>query len=133
MAYRTPTDDDKLDEALEDSFPASDAPSNTVATGAHLDVEPGSSEVAVRDNREARRFEAVVDGQVAFMTYERRPDAIVFVHTEVPERFRRRGIGTQLVKAGIASARAEGLRLVAQCPFVRAYLRRHPGGDASAH
>jgi predicted GNAT family acetyltransferase len=131
MTSRTPTEDDKLDEALEDSFPASDAPANTVATGAHLDVELApTSEVAVRDHREANRFEAAVDGQVAFMTYERRPDEIVFVHTEVPESFRRRGIGTQLVKAGIAAARAEGLRVVARCPFVRAYLRRQPGGDA---
>jgi hypothetical protein len=31
-----------------------------------------------------------------------------------------------LVKAAIDSARAEGLRIIAVCPFVRAYLRRHP-------
>lgn len=131
MTSRTPTDDDKLDEALGDSFPASDAPANTVATGAHLGVEPApTSDITVRDHREANRFETMVDGQVAFMSYERRPGAIVFVHTEVPEAFRRRGIGTQLVKAGIAAASAEGLRLVAQCPFVRAYLRRH---DTSSH
>jgi predicted GNAT family acetyltransferase len=125
---RTPTDDDKLDEALEETFPASDAPANTVATGVHLDVESApSSDIDVQDRREANRFETVVGGQVAYLSYERRPDAIVFLHTEVPESLRGRGIAARLAKAAITSARAEGLRLVAVCPYVRTYLRRHSG------
>jgi predicted GNAT family acetyltransferase len=128
MTSRTPTDDDKLDETLEETFPASDAPANTVATGVHLDVESApSSDVDVHDRREANRFETVVGGQVAYLSYERRPDAIVFLHTEVPESLRGRGIAARLAKAAVASARAEGLRVVAVCQYVRAYLRRHPG------
>jgi predicted GNAT family acetyltransferase len=126
MTSRTPTDDDKLDEALEETFPASDAPANTVATGVHLETAP-SSDGAVHDRREANRFETVVGGQVAYLSYERRPDAMVFLHTEVPESHRGRGVAARLVKAGLASARAEGLRIVAVCQYVRAYLRRHPG------
>jgi predicted GNAT family acetyltransferase len=128
MTSRTPTDDDTLDETLEETFPASDAPANTVATGVHLDVETAPlSDVAVHDRREANRFETVVGGQVAYLSYERRPDAIVFLHTEVPESLRGRGIAARLAKAAVASARAEGLRVVAVCQYVRAYLRRHPG------
>jgi predicted GNAT family acetyltransferase len=126
MASRTPTDDDKLDETLEETFPASDAPANTVATGVHLDVGASSSDAAVHDRREANRFEAEVGGQVAYLSYERRPDAMVLLHTEVPESLRGRGIAARLAKAGIASARAEGLRVVAVCQYVRTYLRRHP-------
>ena len=37
-----------------------------------------------------------------------------------------RHLGDLLAKAGIEAARAEGLTLVVHCPFVRAYLRRHP-------
>lgn len=131
MTSRTPTDDDTLDETLEETFPASDAPANTVATGVHLDVETAPlSDVAVHDRREANRFETVVGGQVAYLSYERRPDAIVFLHTEVPESLRGRGIAARLAKAAVASARAEGLRVVAVCQYVRTYLRRHPGGDS---
>jgi predicted GNAT family acetyltransferase len=118
--------DEKLDEALEETFPASDAPANTVATGVHL--KP--AEVAVRDNREANRFEAVVDGHLAFLAYERRPGTIIFLKTEVPESLRGRGIGRQLAKAGIASAQAEALGLEVRCPFMRGYLRRLSGGRA---
>jgi hypothetical protein len=92
-----------------------------------------SGDLDIRDHREASRFEAVVDGQIAFLEYERRPNAMVFVHTEVPEPLRGRGIASQLAKAALRSARSEGLSIVVRCPFVREYLRRHPeaaGPDA---
>jgi predicted GNAT family acetyltransferase len=125
--------DADIDEALEETFPASDPPANTVETGIHLNAEePHAPAVVVRDNREANRFEAVVDGQTAFLQYERRsPRAIVLVHTEVPEALRHGGIGGELVRFALQSARAEGLTIVAQCPFVRDYLKKHPA-DGSA-
>jgi predicted GNAT family acetyltransferase len=121
-------DEDKLDETLRQTFPASDAPANTVETGIQVDVEssPLPAEVVVRDNAERQRFEAVVDGHVASLAYERRPDEIVFLHTEVPEALRGRGIANQLAKAGLEAARAAHLRFVVYCPFVRAYLDKHP-------
>ena len=82
-------------------------------------------EVTVRDHPEANRFEAVVNGQIAVLEYERRPDKFVFLHTEVPESLRGQGIASQLAKAGLETARAEGLPIEARCPFVRAYLRKH--------
>jgi uncharacterized protein len=85
-------------------------------------------EPTVIDNRDANRFELSVEGQVAVLDYERKDGAMVFTHTEVPEQFRGRGYGGMLVKAGLDAARAEGLRIVAVCPYVRAYLRKHPGG-----
>jgi predicted GNAT family acetyltransferase len=112
----------KLDEALEETFPASDAPANTVETG----IRVGEAEAAVRDNRGAARFEVAVDGEVAFLQYERRPDAIVLVHTEVPPAFRRRGVASMLAKSALEAARAQGLRVIARCAFVRAYLQKHP-------
>jgi hypothetical protein len=46
-----PSNDDKLDEALEETFPASDPPANTVETGIDLgEIESAqSSEVVVPD------------------------------------------------------------------------------------
>ncbi len=114
----------KLDETLDETFPASDPPANTVATGSK--IEPASPRPDVTDHRDANRFELTVDGHTAFLDYERRPDALVLVHTEVPEQLRGRHLADALARAGLAQAHAEGLRVVAVCPFVRAYLRRHP-------
>jgi predicted GNAT family acetyltransferase len=123
--HHPPEEPDKLDETLEETFPASDAASNTVETGiglapAHVADDP------VTDNRAAHRFELVTGGEVAFLDYERRGDALVLVHTEVPPAFRGRGMGKALVEAGLEAARREGLRVVPVCPFVGAFLRKHP-------
>jgi predicted GNAT family acetyltransferase len=113
----------QLDETIEESFPASDPPANTVETGIRI----GSTAFgAVVDNREARRFELVVDGQTAVLSYERTPTSLVLVHTQVPPSLRGRHLADALAKAGLESARAEGLQVVARCHFVKAYLRKHP-------
>lgn len=80
----------------------------------------------VIDNREARQFEIQVDGDTAFLAYQRTAEALALVHTEVPERLRGRHLAERLVVAALDSARAEGLRIVPVCPFVRTYLRKHP-------
>jgi uncharacterized protein len=123
MAHDDMTDPgQKLDEAIEETFPASDPPANTVETGIRLDA----GESAVRDNPGASRFEIALNGQVAVLQYERRPEAIVLVHTEVPPPFRGRGVAGRLAKSALEAARAEGLAVIARCPFVRAYLQKHP-------
>ena len=82
----------------------------------------------VVDNRGASRFELVVDGETAFLVYERTPRSLVLVHTEVPPALRGHHLGDILAKAAIDAAHAERLQVVAVCPFVKAYLARHPQG-----
>jgi predicted GNAT family acetyltransferase len=81
----------------------------------------------VRDNTEAQRFEIEAGEGLAFLQYEREPDSIVFLHTEVPPALQGRGLAATLAKGALESARAQGLRVVAVCPFVRSYMRKHPG------
>src|SRR5439155_23952305 len=40
--------------------------------------------------------------------------------------FEGRGLGTRLIAGALDDIRARGLELIPTCPFVRAYLRRHP-------
>jgi predicted GNAT family acetyltransferase len=121
--------DRELDETLEETFPASDAPANTVETGTR--VGPTPLRPTVTDNRAARRFEVVVDGQTAFLAYERTPTSLVLVHTEVPPSLRGRHLADVLAKAAIDAGHAERLPIVALCPFVKAYLRKHPSRDTT--
>jgi len=120
-------DEERLEEALEETFPASDPIATTVETGIRVDVPvEANSRPRVHDNREASRFEVVLDGDVAFLEYERTPDSFVLVHTEVPESFRGRGVANELAKFALQAARASGVPVVVRCPFIRAYLRKHP-------
>jgi len=118
-------DDSKVDEASEESFPASDAPANTVETGIRI-ANPYTTDIGdVSDNAAQSRFELNIDAHVAYLTYERSPNTLTLVHTEVPVEIRGRHIGDRLVEAALAIGRSEGRRLVVVCPFARAYLRRH--------
>jgi predicted GNAT family acetyltransferase len=119
-------DDDKLDETIEESFPASDAPANTVETGV-VAGQPGTeSRAQVADNPTLNRFELTTDGHTAFLTYKRTKDSLTLEHTEVPDELRGRHLGELLVDGALQIARGAGLRVVVVCPFARAYLRRHP-------
>jgi len=80
----------------------------------------------VRDNQEAHRFELERNGEVAFLDYQRSPGEIAMIHTEVPPALRGQGVGTELIAGALAQAQREGLRIVAVCQFVRAYLKKHP-------
>ncbi len=129
MAANNRWDDSKVDEALVETFPASDAPANTVETGIRIATPLTTDIDAVSDNAAQRRFELQVDGHVAYLEYERTPNALTLIHTEVPVEIRGRHLADRLVEAALAIGRSEGRRIIVVCPFARAYLRRH-GQDA---
>lgn len=116
-------DDDKLDETIEETFPASDAPGNTSVI-ARLPATELLSQIS--DNRARNRFELASDGHTAFLAYERTTDSLTLLHTEVPVELRGRHLGEALVEGALEMGRREGLRIAVVCPFARAYLRRHP-------
>jgi predicted GNAT family acetyltransferase len=116
------SDEDKLDETIEESFPASDPPANTVETGVRVSA---AAEGDVSDNTAQSRFELTVDGHTAYLAYQRTSDTLTLVHTEVPVEIRGRHLGERLVEAALQAGRAAGLRLVVICPFARAYMQRH--------
>lgn len=80
----------------------------------------------VRDNRSEQEFELSVGGERAVAAYQLEGDTIVFTHTLVPPAIEGRGVGSRLIRAALDSARDQGLRVVPQCPFVRAFIERHP-------
>jgi uncharacterized protein len=80
----------------------------------------------VRDDPSHDRFVFEQDGARAELFYRAEPDRLVLLHTEVPQRLERRGIGGQLVSAAVARAVDDGLTVVPSCPFARRWLRRHP-------
>jgi predicted GNAT family acetyltransferase len=85
------------------------------------------NDLVVRDNPAELRYEAVRDGQlVGLIRYRTEPGVVVLVHTEVDEAVEGTGVGSRLVRGALDDIRARGLRLVPVCPFVGAYLRRHP-------
>ena len=85
-----------------------------------------TTDLTVRDNPERHRFEVDLGGgELAIAEYTLPAGKIMFTHTEVPEGHEGKGIGTLLIKAGLAAARERGLQVIPICPFFAAYLQRH--------
>jgi predicted GNAT family acetyltransferase len=80
----------------------------------------------VKDNPDKSQFELIVDGHTALAAYRMKPGIITFTHTEVPKELGGRGIGSQLAQGALAQARERGLRVVPLCPFIKAYIEKHP-------
>lgn len=89
-------------------------------------MESDRGAVTVIDNPAQQRFEAHVGPYLAVAEYQRHGTTIVFTHTEVPVLIEGHGIAGQLARAALEQARTEGLTIIPRCPYIAAYIRRHP-------
>ncbi len=82
--------------------------------------------IEVADARDRDRYELSIDGEmVGFTAYRARPSLVAFVHTEVDERLRGRGLGDRLIRFALEDTRARGLAVLPFCPFVKGFIERH--------
>ncbi len=83
--------------------------------------------VQVHHDGSEGRFYARVDGREAELHFRDRDDGTLeLVRTFVPTELRGRGVGGELVRGALDWARSHGRHVLPTCPFVRAYLERHP-------
>ena len=86
-----------------------------------------TSDVTVWDKPAESSYELLLDGaRAGVLHYLPTRGALVLVHTEVAPELEGTGLAGRLVAGALEDIRARGLRVVPACPFVTAYLRRHP-------
>jgi predicted GNAT family acetyltransferase len=89
-------------------------------------MDETAPQYAIRDNPAKHRFEADLgDGSFAIAEYKLVPGKIVFFHTEVPPVHEGQGVGSALIRSGLASARERGLKVIPICPFFASYIQNH--------
>jgi uncharacterized protein len=80
----------------------------------------------VIDNTAEHQFEIRLDGQTAFAEYRLAKGVIILPHTEVPEAFEGKGVASRLARFAMQYARDHGLKIIPVCPFMAAYMAKHP-------
>lgn len=80
----------------------------------------------VTHNEAQGQFEIALGDEKAVLQYRRTQNSISLLHTEVPKDSRGHGLADQLVHAALDFAHFHQLKVVPICPFVKAYLQRHP-------
>ena len=86
-----------------------------------------TSEVEIRDLPEGSRYVLTVDGERAgYVAYDLADGVMTVVHTVVRPAFSGRGLAGRLAAHVLTDVRARGLRLRPVCPYMAAYVERHP-------
>lgn len=80
----------------------------------------------IDNNSSANRFETRVNGGLAVLDYRIEGNTIFLLYVEVPASEQGRGIASRLSRAALEFSRDSGLKVVPRCPFIVAYMRRHP-------
>jgi uncharacterized protein len=83
------------------------------------------------DHRPDRaRYEISVAGEaVGLSRYRDSNGQRVFLHTEVDSSYQGHGLATKLIAWALDDTRKSGLRIVASCPMVAAFVEKHDEYD----
>ena len=90
------------------------------------EVVVGGQTRPIQLNLTDSRFEIQADGQLAVLVFRLRDTRLSLIHTEVPPSLQRQGLADALARAALLYARGHSLRVKVICPFVAAFLARHP-------
>jgi predicted GNAT family acetyltransferase len=85
-------------------------------------------DATVADNAERKRFEMPLPGgDMAMIAYQLDTEGrLVLLHTEVPPAYAGQGYGSVLARGAFELIRASDRKVVVKCPFLSAFLGRHP-------
>ena len=89
-------------------------------------MKPEFENISLVKSEAEKHFEIVFEGYTAFIQYGELSDRIALVHTEVPSELEGKGVGTALVEKTLEAIEKSGKKLMPYCPFVFAYIKRHP-------
>jgi uncharacterized protein len=89
------------------------------------EAEAGDIEV-VHDEQGGRFTAMVARAHAAHTEYVAEPGRWTFTHTKVDRDYEGQGVGSTLITEALGTARTRGVRVVPRCPFVAAFIHRHP-------
>ena len=84
------------------------------------------TDIDIQLDEEAGRFLAVVEGQDCVLDFTRQDDVVSMNHVGVPSPVGGRGIASRLTRHALDWASDQGLKVRARCPYVAAWIERHP-------
>ena len=89
-----------------------------------------STNTVVREDPENHRYIIEIDGELAAFTVDHiRGGRHFFVHTATMKGYEGRGAARTLVRGALDDVRSRGEKIVPLCPYVAAFVKKHPEYD----
>lgn len=85
-----------------------------------------NKEIEIRNNEQKMQFEYSENGETARLEYRFYKKNIALMHTVVPDTLKGKGFATKLAENAYAYAREKKKMVLVYCPFVAAYVKKHP-------
>ncbi len=89
-------------------------------------MRPELESLQLVKNDEKQRFELENNRHIAFVDFEEKEHFIALVHTEAPEALQGTGTAVALVEKTLQYIEKSGKKLMPFCPFVLAFIKKHP-------
>jgi predicted GNAT family acetyltransferase len=77
-------------------------------------------------NEAGRQFEMHIGEKMARIEYILTGQKIFLTHTEVDPALEGKGLGSTIIRRTLDWVRSQDLRVIPLCPFVAAFLKKHP-------
>jgi uncharacterized protein len=71
------------------------------------------------------RFETNIGDKTAYLDYQLSGNVITLIYVYTPPEYRGKSIAAQVSKFALDYARANNLKVIPQCPYIRDYIDRH--------
>lgn len=85
-----------------------------------------ATNATVRHDEQQQCYVLEMDGkQLGIASYQQDGERQVFTHTQVDPSLEGQGMGSKLIRESLEDARRRGNRIVPQCEFVAAYVKKH--------
>jgi predicted GNAT family acetyltransferase len=80
----------------------------------------------IQHNQSRQRFEVELENLLSVIDYELDGKNLILPHVGVPQPLEGRGIAGELTRTALDWARTKNYRVIPVCPYVQAWLKRHP-------
>ena len=81
---------------------------------------------AILNNDKQQQFQVMESDDLAYLEYRWLHKDLALMHTYVPESLAGKGLASALAQYAFEYAKENNLKVIVYCPFVAAYLKRHP-------
>ena len=89
-------------------------------------MKPEFENIPLIKNEDKKRFEIEVNGHFAFIDYRETLHQISLIHTEAEPELAGTGAATAVVEKTLQYIKESGKKLLPFCPYVFAYIKKHP-------